>query len=108
MTNQERIKALTELLAKNPDDSFSRYALALEYVGLGETDRAIAALKDLIQRDPKYVAAYHQLGRIYCKANNTAEAKKIYRQGIELAAETNDLHEKMEMEEELEEIEDEW
>ena len=108
MTNQERINALIELLAKNPDDSFSRYALALEYVGLHETEKAIAILKELIQRDPKYLAAYHQLGRLYCKVNNTIEAKKIYRQGIELAAETSDIHEKTEMEEELEEIEDEW
>ena len=108
MNNQERIKALRELLAKDPDDSFSRYALALEYVGLGEPKNAIAALEDLLKRDARYVAAYHQLGRLYSKTNNTAGAKKIYRQGIELATETNDLHEKTEMEEELEEIEDEW
>ena len=91
MTNQERIKALTELLTKNPDDSFSRYALALEYVSLGETEGAITELQELIQRDPKYLAAYHQLGRLYCKVNNTAEAKKIYRQGIELAV-RNERH----------------
>ncbi len=108
MTNQERIKALIGLLTKNPDDSFSRYALALEYVSLGETGGAMTELQELIRRDPKYLAAYHQLGRLYCKVNNTLEAKKIYRQGIELAAATNDLHAKTEMEEELEEIEDEW
>ena len=108
MTHQERVKALTELLAKNPDDSFSRYALALEYISLGETESAIAALRDLIRRDPKYIPAYYQLGRLYCKVNKTDEAKKILRKGIEFAAETNDLHAKMEMEEELEEIEDEW
>jgi Tfp pilus assembly protein PilF len=108
MTNQERIKALAEILLKNPDDSFSRYALALEYNSAGETDRAITALRELIQRDPKYIAAYHQLGQFYCKANNTAEAKKIYRQGIERATEANDNHAKAEMEEELEDIEDEW
>ena len=108
MNNQERIKALSELLAKDPDDSFSRYALALEYVGLGEAENGIAALEELLRRDARYVAAYHQLGRLYSKANNTAGAKQIYRQGIELAAEVNDLHEKTEMEEELEEIEDEW
>jgi len=108
MTNQERIKALTDLLLKNPDDSFSRYALALEYNSVGEMERAIAALQELIQRDRKYIAAYHQLGQLYCKVNKTAEAKKIYRQGIELAVEANDLHAKTEMEEELEDIEDEW
>ncbi len=108
MTKQERIKALTELLDKNPDDSFSRYALALEHVSLGETEGAIAELRELIHRDPKYLAAYHQLGQLYCKVNSTAKAKIIYRQGIELALEANDIHAKTEMEEELEEIEDEW
>ncbi len=108
MTNQERIAALEDLLVKNPGDSFSRYALALEYAGLGESGKAVAELKDLIRRDPKYIAAYHQLGRIYCRMNKTADAKLVYRQGIELAAEANDVHEKTEMEEELEEIEDEW
>ena len=108
MANQERIKAFTELLAKNPDDSFSRYALALEYVSLGETEDAITELQGLIQRDPKYLAAYHQLGRLYCKVNNTAKAKKIFGRGIELAIETSDIHAKTEMEEELDEIEDEW
>ncbi len=68
----------------------------------------MAALQELIQRDPKYIAAYHQLGQCYCKVNNTAEAKKTYRQGIELATEANDIHAKTEMEEELEDIEDEW
>ena len=76
MTNQERIKALIGLLAKNPDDSFSRYALALEYVSLGETGGAMTELQELIQRDPKYLAAYHQLGRLYCKVNNTSKQKK--------------------------------
>jgi len=108
MTNQERINALTGLLLKNPDDSFSRYALALEYHSAGEIERAMTALQELIQRDPKYIAAYHQLGRFYCKVNNTAEAKKIYRRGIGLATEANDIHAKKEMEEELEDIEDEW
>ena len=61
-----------------------------------------------MERDPKYVAAYHQLGRAYGKANMTTEAKLTYRQGIELAAEANDMHEKREMEDELEELEDEW
>jgi Tfp pilus assembly protein PilF len=108
MNNEERIKALSELLTKDPNDSFSRYALALEYVGLSETKNAVAALEELLKRDARYIPAYHQLGRLYAKSNNTAGAKKIYRQGIELATEANDIHEKTEMEEELEEIEDEW
>ena len=108
MASQERINALKVFLDKDPDDSFSSYALALEYNGLGETDKAIATLRELLKRDPKYVAAYHQLGQLYSKINKTREAKRYYRKGIEAAEEANDAHAKREMEEALEEIEDEW
>ena len=108
MASEERITALKEFLAKDPNDSFSSYALALEYNGLGQTEKAIATLRDLVQRDPKYVAAYQQLGQLYAKMNKTREAKRYYRRGIEAAEETNDMHAKREMEEALEEIEDEW
>ena len=108
MANEERIKALKEFLAKDPDDCFSRYALALEYNGMGESESAISALKELLQHDPKYIAAYQQMGQIYGKLNKTRDAKRYYRKGIEVAGEANDIHAKQEMEEELEEIEDEW
>ncbi len=108
MASEERIKALKEFLAKDPKDSFSQYALALEYNGMGESESAISALKELLQRDPKYIAAYQQLGQIYFKLNKTREAKRFYRKGIEVAEEANDIHATQEMEEELEEIEDEW
>jgi Tfp pilus assembly protein PilF len=108
MMKQERIKALAELLTRDPNDSFSRYALAVEYTSEGNTDQAIVELKEVIKRDAAYVAAYRQLGQVYLKLNKTKEAKKFYRKGIDLAKQANDLHAKQEMEEELEDIEDEW
>jgi Tfp pilus assembly protein PilF len=65
-------------------------------------------LKEVIKRDPGYVAAYRQLGQVYLKLNRTKEAKKFYRKGIDLAEKANDIHAKKEMQEELEDIEDEW
>jgi thioredoxin-like negative regulator of GroEL len=108
MASDERIKALKEFLAKDPDDAFSRYALALEYRSFGESENAVAELEELVRRDSKYLAAYQQLGQIFHTLNKTTEAKRYYRRGIEVAEEVNDIHAKREMEEELEEIEDEW
>ena len=108
MPSQERIKALKDFLAKDPGDTFSRYALALEYRSLGETDSAIAELTELLRLDSKYVAGFQQLGQIYHSLNKTREAKRYLRKGIEVAIAANDIHAKQEMEEELEEIEDEW
>jgi len=108
MASEQRIQKLKELLEKDPNDSFSRYALALEYIGMSDLQTAIDELEHLIQRDPKYLAAYHQLGQIYGKLNRTQEAKRVYRKGIDLAQELGEEKEAKEMSEELEELEDEW
>lgn len=108
MASEQRIQKLKGLLEKDPNDSFSRYALALEYMGMSDLQTAIDELETLIQQDPKYLAAYHQLGQIYGRLNRTAEAKKTYRKGIDLAQELGEDKEGKEMREELEELEDEW
>ena len=108
MASEQRIEKLKEIIANDPADSFSRYALALEYNGINEPLTAIEILEELLQRDEKYVPAYHQLGQLYGKMNNTQEAKKIYRKGIDLAMNQNDEKEAKELREELEELEDEW
>lgn len=108
MASEQRIQKLKELLEKNPNDAFSRYALALEYMGMSDLQTAIDELEQLIQSDPNYLAAYHQLGQIYGKLNRTQEAKRVYRKGIDLAQELGEEKEAKEMREELEELEDEW
>ena len=108
MTREERISALGNLLAKDPKDSFSRYALAVEYEALGEKNKAIEELRQVLVHDASYVAAYRLLGKIHAGLNKTKEAKEYYRKGIELAEKLNDTHVREEMEEELEDIEDEW
>jgi len=108
MASEQRIERLKEIVAKDPTDSFSRYALALEYSGLNEPLAAIELLEELIQRDEKYIPAYHQLGQAFGKLNRTQEAKKVYRKGIDLAHEQHDEKTEKEMREELEDLEDEW
>ncbi len=108
MASEQRIEKLKEMIAKDPNDSFSRYALALEYNGSGETSAAVEILEELIRLDSKYLAAYHQLGILLSKLNRTQEAKQVYRHGIDLAVELKEEKEANEMREELEDIEDEW
>jgi Tfp pilus assembly protein PilF len=107
MASEQRIQKLQEMLAKDPNDSFTRYALALEYVGSNPSE-AIDILNELVKIDQKYIPAFHQLGILYGKVNKTQEAKKAYRIGIDLAASARDTKEEKEMREELEELEDEW
>lgn len=102
--SQERITKLKEFLEQDPDDSFSRYALALEYASRGETQIAVSFLQEVIKRDPHYLPAYQQLGYNHAKLGRSDEAAAILRQGVARAIEAGDHHARSEMQEALDEL----
>ena len=97
-----RIDTLKEFLKADPDDSFSRYALALEYVKLGQHDDALLEFETVKQNDPDYVATYYQLGQLYKTLGRMHEAEKTLRTGIIAAAKAGDEHTRSELEAALE------
>jgi Tfp pilus assembly protein PilF len=97
-----RIEILKGFLEENPRDSFSRYALALEYVKLGQNDDAVREFETVKSGDPDYVATYFQLGQLYQKLGKTHEAEKTLRSGITVAAKAGDDHTRSELEGALE------
>jgi len=99
-----RLETLLNFLATDPEDSFTRYGLALEYLSLNETEKGLALLKETIDRDPGYVAAYQQLGQQLYRFGQNEEAILYYKQGIEKARAIRNTHAASEMTNELEEI----
>src|SRR5215471_7308079 len=99
-----RIEILKGFLNENPNDSFSRYALALEYVKLGQNDDALREFETVQTNDPQYVATYYQLGQLYQKLGQKHEAEKTFRTGITVAAKAGDEHTRSELEAALEAI----
>ena len=97
-----RIEVLRGFLNDNPDDSFSRYALALEYIKLGRNDEALREFESVVKNDPGYVATYYQLGQLYQKLGQKHEAEKTLRTGITVAAKAGDEHTRSELEAALE------
>jgi Tfp pilus assembly protein PilF len=103
---QTRLKALQKFLERETNDSFTRYALAMEYVSLKDVPQAITNLKELLEHDSAYISAYHQLGILYQKTGIPIEAVKILEKGIELAEHLGESHAQNEMQELLDEIVD--
>lgn len=101
---EERIAKLKDFLAKNPRDSFSRYALALEYAGQGNTEHAVVLLEELLRDDPTYVPAYQQLGYAYQKLDRRDDAIAVLKRGMDVAVAQGDLHARGEMQEALDEL----
>lgn len=92
-----RIEALQGFLKDDPNDSFSRYALAMEHVKQGNLDTAIEEFETVVRNDPGYVATYFQLARAYERAGRTADAEKTYRDGIDVATRAGDDHTREEL-----------
>jgi Tfp pilus assembly protein PilF len=93
-----RIEILKGFLKENANDSFSRYALALEYVKLGQNEDAVNEFETVKKKDPDYVATYFQLGQLYLKMGQTHEAEKTFRTGITVAVKIGDDHTRSELE----------
>ncbi len=97
-----RIDMLKSFLNENANDSFSRYALALEYTKLGQNDDAVREFETVKTNDPDYVATYYQLGQLYQKLGKRHEAEKTLRTGITVAGKAGDTHTREELEAALE------
>ena len=93
-----RVEILKGFLDDNPNDSFSRYALALEYVKLGQHDDAVREFETVKKKDPDYLATYFQLGQLYLKMGQAHEAEKTFRTGITVATKAGDDHTRSELE----------
>ena len=97
-----RKEMLEEFVAADPDDSFSRYALALECDKAGLQQEAIALLREVIKRDAGYVAAYYHLGRMLARDERVEEALDVYRRGLGHAATAGDQRTRSEIQEAIE------
>lgn len=80
-----KIKTLALNLKKDPADSFSKFALALELLKLNEVSKARILFESVLKQDPQYLGVYYHLGKLYESMNLHREAVKVYRDGMEVA-----------------------
>lgn len=96
---------LNEILAQAPGDAFARYGLAMEYLGQGNTDRALEEFGTVLEHNPDYVPAYQMSAQTLAKLQRTDEAKARLSGGLAAAARTNNQHAASEMQALLDELE---
>jgi tetratricopeptide (TPR) repeat protein len=101
----ERIHILKTFIAADPGDTFSRYALAMEYRKLGDHHQCIRELETLLEKDPNYVGAYYHLGKGLIELGQLQQASEIFKKGIEIATHESDRHALKELKEALIEVE---
>ena len=65
-----RLQQLEKFLEDEPADTFTHYAMAIEYASMGNHAKAIEKFEEVIALDGNYVAAYHQLGLLFARVHN--------------------------------------
>ena len=101
--NQDRVAILEKLLQMDPEDVFSHYALALECLE-SQSERAEQQFLRVLQLDPKYVAAYFQLGKIMADQDKIEAARNWLEKGIGVADQVGDHHALGEMQDFLDQL----
>lgn len=87
----QRIELIKEMLNKNPKDSYLRYAIAMEYLNIGEKKVAQQQLETVLKHDKEHPATYPALGRLLEAQGKVSKAIKLYQDGLEVAKKKNDL-----------------
>lgn len=101
---KSRLEMLEEFVRRQPEDAFSHYGLAMEYLNARRPQDALTTFERLLEFNPDYTAAYYQTGVLLGKLNRAEEARQMLQRGIEIAARKGDFHTRGEMEQALHDL----
>jgi Tfp pilus assembly protein PilF len=93
-----RRQLLEEFVAREPNDAFTRYGLALDYMNSGDSAAADTQFRQLLERNADYVPAYLMYAQLLVRESRTDEAKQVLNTGITVASQKGNAHAKSEME----------
>jgi Tfp pilus assembly protein PilF len=91
------IPQLEKLLGTPRDGALLRYSLGLEYAKAGDHDKAVQYLRDAVERDPSYSAAWKVLGKTLAEMQRKEEALAAFDHGIAAAQKKGDRQAEKEM-----------
>jgi tetratricopeptide (TPR) repeat protein len=99
-----RAEFLQEMLAANPEDTFARYALALELAKSDQPGGAWEHFDYLLKNHPQYAATYYQAGMFLLNQGRREEAKEVFTRGVEVTRRQGSRHAQSELERALAEL----
>ena len=89
---KSNLEAFKQFVEKDPNNSFARYSLAMEYRKAGQLNAALATFEELIVRDPNYLATYLMAAQVALDLDRIERAREIIAQGTEIARTLNNQH----------------
>ncbi len=97
MADNTRIEKFKELLANEPRNPMLHFGLGNELLKHGRHTEAAKSYQAAIEANPRYTAAYRQLGKALEQSNQRQAAQNAYRSGIAIGNDVGDLQTVKEM-----------
>ena len=92
-----RVDRLKAMLAKEPEDLFLNFSLAMELAKADQQEECLAQFARVLELNPDYVAAYFHKGKALMKMRRMDEAKSALQEGIAAAGRCGDHHAESQM-----------
>lgn len=89
MSNLNRLQALKNFCAEEPENPFNWYALALEYQSI-DPAQTENLYNQLLKDHKSYLPTYFPAAHFFAERNNLEKAQQIFENGIELAKTLNE------------------
>lgn len=89
---EQEVGSLKILVGLHPDDSEAHQNLAYAYRNVGDTNRAIDQLREVLNLDSNSIRPYVELVRFLARVNRNEEAVDTYQQAIDHGWNTPTLH----------------
>ncbi|MDZ7719709.1 MAG: tetratricopeptide repeat protein [Balneolaceae bacterium] len=102
--SRQKIRDLASSLKENPDDSFTKFALALELLKKDGVSKAKVLFESILKQDPDYLGVYYHLGKLYERTGRLDDAQQTFLDGLEVAKKQNNERTALELKEALESI----
>ena len=81
---KSRLEQFKEFVELDPSDTFSRYALGMEYMGASEYPQALQQFEEVIRLDPGEPAAYSQAAIAAENLNQIDQARILLKKELRL------------------------
>ena len=100
----DRLQLLLDYQKEDPDDPFTSFALAQEYLKRDDLTTARSYLEQLVVASPDYIGTYYHLGKLYERLELVPEAVRIYEKGIDAARAQREFHALSELQSALQKV----
>lgn len=100
-THKSKISRLAKNVQRDPSDTFSKFALALELLKEDRVEKAQLLFEAILKQDPDYLGVYYHLGKLYQSREMYNYAEEMFTKGIQVAKKKNESRTKSELSEAL-------